>query len=316
LPGFALRFAVRRFGFAFRCCGGFSPPRQRRARSAAVHQAPTPHPSAFFGLDFAMPNPIIRIVRDPHIVLDSETLSDKPDMAILVTEIFAIWASIEHSLSLLLVRVLGAAESPAVAMFSVLTAQHLQNKALEAAAKAALEPKDYQVFLAVTSVTDSAQKPRNQLAHWVWATCKQRPDLLCVADPQMLKERDLRVAKYYDALKAGEPFRWERTWDIYQFNPEHILAYSKADLERAKHDLLEAKEVLFELEFYLQPEIKTFLGFLTPIDEPPEVVRGAILDRLNTRRLFREALARIRADQKNIQQPTPAEPEPMQGETA
>jgi hypothetical protein len=49
-----------------------------------------------------MPQPFSRIVRDAKISL-VDTLTDKPDMAVLVTDIFAIWAHIEYQLSLLLV---------------------------------------------------------------------------------------------------------------------------------------------------------------------------------------------------------------------
>ena len=125
-----------------------------------------------------MPQPLSRIASGANISLNQHTLKDKPEMAILVTEIFANWAQIEHGLSLLLVRVLGAVEGPAIAMYSVLTAQHLQNKALEAAAKSALQPEHYQVFLAVISAIESAQSARNRLAHWMWGSCKERPDLL------------------------------------------------------------------------------------------------------------------------------------------
>jgi hypothetical protein len=52
-----------------------------------------------------MPQPFSRIIPDAHIALKSDALADKPDMAILVSEIFAAWAQIEHDLSLLLVRI-------------------------------------------------------------------------------------------------------------------------------------------------------------------------------------------------------------------
>jgi hypothetical protein len=119
-------------------------------------------------------------------------LENKPDLAILVCEIFAVWARIEHQLSFLLVRVLGANAAPALAMHATLTAQHLQLGALQAAASAALTTDDLEVFKACVSVAESVQTPRNHLAHWIWAGCRQ---LLVLADPKMLHNRDFRVAK-------------------------------------------------------------------------------------------------------------------------
>ncbi len=256
----------------------------------------------FEGL-FTMPQPFSRIVPDAHIALSPSALSDKPDMAILVTEIFAISAHIEHELNLLLVRILGAVEGPAIAIFSILTAQHLQIKALDAAAKAALVIEDYEVFLAILSAVESAQSPRNQLAHWIWATCKQRPDLLALADPKMIRDRDLRVQKYFQSGRQQTAADWQKIWDLYQFDPSNVLAFSKTDLERAKTDLSDMKDALFEFELYLHPEMPLASPLLKGISR--DELRVAILNRLNDKRLFREALVRIRADQQNSHPKTP-----------
>jgi hypothetical protein len=89
-----------------------------------------------------MPNPFSRIVPGAEIYPDWTILDNKPEMALLVTKIFAVWASIERELNFLLVRVLGLGPSSrpqaALAMFKVLTAQHLQMKVLDAAARAQL----------------------------------------------------------------------------------------------------------------------------------------------------------------------------------
>jgi hypothetical protein len=150
-----------------------------------------------------MPQPLSRVVSDAKISLRVDALADKPDMAILVTEIFAVWAYIEYQLSLLLVQTLGATETPALAMRSVLTSQQLQAKALEAAAKAALSTPDCQIFSAVTSVVESVQTPGNHLAHWVWGRCEQRPDLLILIDPKMYKANEIGFRRVFSKeLKA------------------------------------------------------------------------------------------------------------------
>ena len=87
-----------------------------------------------------MPQPINRVVSDPEVYLQVGILKDKPELAVLVAEIFSVWARIELELSYLVVRVLGADAAPAIAMYSTLTAQRLQLGALQAAAKAALAP--------------------------------------------------------------------------------------------------------------------------------------------------------------------------------
>jgi hypothetical protein len=90
-----------------------------------------------------MPQPFDRVIPNPDdFVPDPTVLDDKPELAKLVASIFAHWAAIESYLGLLLVRILGADAAPAIAMFSTLTAQHLQMGALEAAAKAGLTPDE------------------------------------------------------------------------------------------------------------------------------------------------------------------------------
>src|SRR6516164_3202275 len=107
-----------------------------------------------------MPQPINRVVSDPEVYLEVGILKDKPELAVLVAEIFSVWARIELELSYLVVRVLGADAAPAIAMYSTLTAQHLQLGALQAAAKAALAPDDFNVFLAALAVSDRVQTPQ------------------------------------------------------------------------------------------------------------------------------------------------------------
>jgi hypothetical protein len=254
-----------------------------------------------------MPHPINRIVPDPHVFLSPNVLEDKPDLALLVCKIFAIWARIEQQLTVLLVRVLGADSAPALAIYSTLTAQHLQNRALDAAAKASLSTEDYQVFEAATSVIESAQAPRNHLAHWSWGACKQRPELLTLADPKMLSARDIRVANHFH---FPEPFVYNQDphviLDLIQFESSKILAYSKKDLERAARDLESANEVIKNLVNYLDPTVSEGLYAHFPqFSQTRSEIRSEALQRLNEQPLFREALARLRA----VQQGTPPLPD-------
>lgn len=242
-----------------------------------------------------MPQPINKIVPDPYVYLDTNALSDKPELANLVCQIFATWSSIEQELNFLFFVVLGADAAPAIAIYTELRTQHLQLVALEAAAKAALADDDYLIFKAASSVAASVQTPRNHLAHWTWGRCKQRHDLLVLANPQMLKERDFRVATHI----AGKPLDKLDPLEVaalHLFNDDEILAYSKGDLERALRDMEEAQSILQNLRLYLDPRPIQVLS-KTPggtIHDKTEI-RCALLQRLDDQRLFREALARMRA---------------------
>jgi hypothetical protein len=218
-------------------------------------------------------------------------------MALLVCRIFAVWASIEHDIGTLLHRILQGKSEPALAIYSILQTQSLQSKALEAAAKAALPDDDYEIFLAVMAVTDSVRTPRNHLAHWSWAKCAERPDLLALADPDMVKDRDLRLIQEY----GRDPLVRFKRPELSKLNPDQVLCYSSADLERALQALEECDEIISWLEMLISPvEVNAFFSAaITPHD--PALLRAELLRRLNDKRLFREALDRIQKDRQRRQ---------------
>ena len=239
-----------------------------------------------------MPQRIDKIVPDPHCKLDVNALIEKPKLAILVTQIFALWASIEQDLDVLLVNVLGANATPALAMFATLTAQHLQLGALEAAAKAALPKDDFDIFKAALLAVDCAQTPRNHLAHWSWGVCLQRPDLLILANPKMLSARDLRVAKLLHA--PGPKAEPKEIGEANLFDDSEILAYSEADLSRAVRDLQEAIDILRLMTNYIDPSWAVYMGPSVGVTLTQDEIRARIIERLSGLRLFCEAMARIR----------------------
>jgi hypothetical protein len=256
-----------------------------------------------------MPQPLTRIVPRAEVLFNPNVLADKPDMAALVCNIFAIWAKIEFELSLLMVRVLGADAAPALAMYAKLNTQNLQMVALEAAAKAALSADEFEVFEAMVSITDSVQTPRNHLAHWIWGGCKERPDLLVLADPRILKEREARLASHFQARDASK-LSWNDFALVAQFDQGSVLAYSKADLERAAHDLNETDDALLVFEMFLHPDLKQN-PLKVMVTHSPEEIRAEALRKLNEKRLFREALLRLqRKGQQSSPPETPESPRP------
>ncbi|HLW91108.1 MAG TPA: hypothetical protein VKS78_07395 [Roseiarcus sp.] len=107
--------------------------------------------------DFDMPNPFSRVVPDADLYLNHGVLDNKPEMAALICKIFAVWASIEHELEFLLIRITGSDAAPAIAIYETLTADRLQMIALEAAAGVSLSEKPLNVFTAVLSIVKSVQ---------------------------------------------------------------------------------------------------------------------------------------------------------------
>jgi hypothetical protein len=245
-----------------------------------------------------MPQPLNRVIPNgefsPIRIRPNESgvLDDNPELAKLVASIFALWASIEHSLSLLLVSVLGADVEPAITMFATLTAQHLQMGALQAAAKAALSADDFDVFCAAISMTESVRTPRNHLAHWIWGTCEQLPDALLLAEPKAQKDRDRELKLAFE--RAGGPDINEII-KLDRYDPATVLVYRRGDLERAKRDLEDAAWITALLTVYLDRKIRRDARETNFEGQRVAAMFQLFLDK----RLFREALERIRADRQN-----------------
>jgi hypothetical protein len=243
-----------------------------------------------------MPQPLSRVksgvtVRQRPAILDHLP----PKYAQLVAGIFSNWSLVEHRLNLLLVRILGADAEPALAMFATLEAQHLQFRAIEAAAKAALEEKEYDVFKATMSVARSVQTPRNQLAHWVWAYSADLPDALLLAEPQSAKERD---REFTLALESGETDS-EKIAALNTFDPAQVQVYRQGDLQRARDNPEQAVQITFLTVVYLDG---TFKGRFKPLPWAHGPTRDQLFHQLYGLRLFEEAWDRIQTDRKKSEQ--------------
>jgi hypothetical protein len=259
-----------------------------------------------------MSNPFSRIIRDAEIYLNPNVLDNKPEMALLVVKIFAVWASIEHELRFLLVRVLGTDARPAIAIYETLTAPRLQLNALDAAAKTALPPERYEIFSAVISIVEAFQTPRNHLAHWIWGGCRQRPDLLALIDPETLKENDFREAIVRERRIDSFPLEIDG-WDPDWIDPQCVLAYSINDLTRALRDIESGLLCLGLFAAYLAAEPRKDIADKFHISEEDQrVEQDQILARLSEERLFHGALSRIRAGQKKSPGAPDGSPPPNQ----
>jgi hypothetical protein len=215
---------------------------------------------------------------------------------------FAHWGLVEYRLSLLLVRVLGADAAPALAMFSTLTAQHLQLGALEAAAKVALSVEEFDVFKAATNVTDRVQTPRNHLAHWIWGSCLELPDALLLAEPKSAKERDRELTLALERSDTAGVNTAEMA-KLNSYDPTKIRVYKEADLERAALDIEEASLITFLTVVYLDG---LFRGRRKPLDpSQTRLTRAQVFQQLYGLRLFREALDQIQKDRQNSRQSQP-----------
>ena len=221
-----------------------------------------------------MPQPLHRVLPDAAFHATTRALVDKPELARWVTIIFANSALIDHYLSLLLVRILGADEAPALAMFDTLRALPSQLGALKAAAEAALSKQEHRVLIAGLKVAERVRTPRNHLAHWIWGVSDQLPNALLLAEPKPQKNRDRELALALEKSETGI-LAIEQIERLMTYDPSTVLVYRIDDLERAATDTIEARSVTFSVCNYLDPNRRA--------------LRDQLFDFLCKQRLFREA---------------------------
>jgi len=128
----------------------------------------------------------------------------------------------------------------------------------------------------------------------MWGGCRQRPDLLALVDPVLMRELALRLQTYYEAKGLVECDGWDPEF----IDPDFVLAYSIDDLKRAERDLDEVNRCLGLIGAYL------FAGGANPQNEKDPNEQARLLVQLNELPLFRAAKARIDADlQKHPPEP-------------
>jgi hypothetical protein len=221
-------------------------------------------------------------------------LKGEPELATLVATIIGKWAHVEHQLAILMVHMLGANQSPAIAMFSALTSSMNQLIALKAAARAKLTGDDLDAFSAVVKVADSVGKQRHKLAHWLWGRSKDVPGALLLANPESFFERHVELERvalmgglYGVGAKGVDPMEFMRKLG---FDHSSILVYRKGDLERLLRDMSEGLSCVSLFNVNVDPH---WTG-----------TRDEVFRRLSKLRLFQEALAQIHQKKR---QPTPDE---------
>jgi hypothetical protein len=254
-----------------------------------------------------MPQPLERMNPNASFILSTNAPKKYPHLAAQTCSIIAGWAWIEKELELLLIRTLRADDTPAIAMYSVLTSQSIQSLALDAAAKSVLNKEKYEIFSAVIGVVDAVHKERNKFAHWLWAESPELPDTLILVDPKTVVKRDVEALQILRP-KVGLTIFSDDFMDAFLPDKSGAYVYTADDLDRIGRDMTEAAKALTYYAQYINPTVPARLAQMKLAPEPsqtPEEIADEALHQLSTLRLFRESLDRVREGQKSNPQPRP-----------
>jgi hypothetical protein len=134
------------------------------------------------------PQPLSRVCSHATIILNNaghRALSERPDLAILVSEAINSWSQVEAFLLRLFVALLGGNSALSAKIYLALEIQTAKTAALAEAVKNLSDPAKQQLVKAVVAISKTNQKHRDKLAHHVWGISPHLPDALLLADPKV-----------------------------------------------------------------------------------------------------------------------------------
>lgn len=219
------------------------------------------------------PQPLSRVHPTTPVLFDPKALTERPELALLISRAIAGWSEIEGQMGYLLIRMLGANAESALAMYGAITSAPAQIAAAKAAASSVLDPERLEMVEAVLKIASALSTKRHHLAHRIWGYSEDLKDALILADSKDIARKWMRTFEAFRAVSAGgqQPsMDWPR---------EKIFVYRANDLLELIGELDELRDYFYQLSFLVEPE---------------DQWRDRILGYLNAKPRIQQALSHIR----------------------
>jgi len=229
-----------------------------------------------------MPKPLSKVIPNPPpnglpLLYDQDAPSKQPSLAILVAQAISLWSLVDHTIGLILVDILGANATPAIAMFVALPST-AQQKALTAAAETVLDKPKMLLFNILIKIYKKRKDQRNIFAHWIWIYCELAHDHLVLVDPKRLVEghafvNALRHQQVSNPVSFRFSFPFSDEWmcyseielqqivdqfkdalKIFQFFHALVSPQSPRVKANAQHFLMQHPEIVKEIKKYRPPK--------------------------------------------------------------
>jgi hypothetical protein len=196
------------------------------------------------------PQPLPAVRADASIMIENNTLADRPELAAKIMHVISLWSSIESAFATLLCYLLGADLEIGVGMYQSLISSEAKRAALDGAAKQALSPEDYTLFRAVVKVVKPSRERRNDFAHHLWGHSPQLPDAVLLVDPKFSFDMHTSMKRFEAALEERREKAIRtgdftpRLEDIPHFHPsrDNVMVYRPKDFDE---EIREASKALW-----------------------------------------------------------------------
>ena len=130
-----------------------------------------------------------------------DAIKERPQLLNHIGIIATMWTHVDHSLGLLLSRILDTEAVVGTAMYFSLIGEKACDAAMKAATEVKLSPNLNTKFIELMNATKLPRKDRNKIVHGLWAISDQRPDSLVLCDQ---KERANMYSYIYQGIVGKE----------------------------------------------------------------------------------------------------------------
>ena len=131
-----------------------------------------------------MPQPLTRWL--PEIDFSPDALALRPDLAVYIAQVSAVWARIEVSLGFQLAVMLHTEARTGVSMYLALTGSAAQEHVLSAAAEIRLPKELKSEFARLLTTVRARAKERNKIVHGLWSIHPEKTNALINCSPDSL----------------------------------------------------------------------------------------------------------------------------------
>jgi len=177
---------------------------------------------------------------------------------------------------------LGANPGPAAAIYSSLISPAAQKDAFRALAAIALSSDDEKdIFEAILAVFDTAIKPRNKIAHWIWGFSGNIPDGVLLGKPDALARFTVAIKDWTDTIRqAGQPRP-----PMPDFPRDDIFVWYAQDFREASEQIQKLTSLVS--------------GFNQLLTNPPANKGGTLLQQLLSEPQIQKVVSQRRRDRQD-----------------
>jgi len=179
----------------------------------------------------------------------SRTVDTRPEHAALVAKIIGKANFLDAFVSQMLITLLGPEAQVTFDMFSEVH-QTAKNAAFQAACRRVLGKDDLDMLNAIMKFARAADKHRNKIAHWLWATCGEVEDGFLLIDPSENFRFMIEIGK---SLAKGDRYLTGPNGPDLDYG--RVLNYSKADLAAVVDEYDTLHRWLATLNVHVHPNI-------------------------------------------------------------